>query len=291
MNIYTIDIPLILGPWIIISLIKIKSDTIIAWVKLDNNDNININKSYWVLKIKSVNNNEINQILLLQKYKIQNIVQFPDDHLYGNTELFTWYAMKKYDYVLNKIFIRQNGNKLNLLIKNGIHFLYSLHSINHIYSDFKFDNIFYDSELNTFIFADYDSIEPISNISLRDYHNDYTYYYYSKGGELEYPYKSYKFDLIAFGYIIAKLFSKNDYNKIYTWEFENECEKYRIIKSVTDKQIEKLHILRNSELKNIYNESSNPKLHAYFNLVNEYDWYEKIPKDNTFYEKLINVFN
>lgn len=83
---------------------------------------------------------------------------------------------------------------------------------------------------------------------------------------------------------------KEDYNKCVTWEFENECEKYRKTTFVTEKQINNLEKLREQELKNIYDGQFNPSLQLYFNLVNEYEWNEKICKDKSYYHKLTKVF-
>ena len=109
-------------------------------------------------------------------------------------------------------------------------------------------------------------------------------------GELQYPYKSFKFDLIAFGLIIAKLLWKENYNNNCTWEFEKLCEKYRYVNNTSSLVHNDLHQLREKELSNVYDGKFNPSLAAYFNVVNEYDWYEKNSKNLSYYLKLIRAF-
>ena len=285
MELNSLDIPNELGPWKIIKFEHIKIDTIIALVKLNDKLNKTLDHSEWVLKIKNNVSHEFFQIMFLKKYNIKNSVIFPKlvYHLCGSTKHYTWYAMKKYNYILEKKIYYINDWKN--IAQCGIQFMQSLHSHNHIYSDFKFDNVFFDENINKYVFADYDSVEHISNIKLSEYSNDFKFYYISKGGELSQPYKSFKFDLLAFGYLLINLLRNGP-----KFKFEDLCDNYRKHSVVTDEELNELITLRNTEILNVFPGVISPALLEYFKIVAEYDWNAKVSNDVSWYQKLENLF-
>jgi len=287
------NLPINYGPWIISKILVKKEDCIIADVILNNNslnvsyENI-INLTKWVIKIRSHEINELIPLLFIFDNNIKNIIKIPSKnnnfYNYGIFEHGSWYVMKKYTCQLsNELFFRNNFKNLAM---DGIKFMKSLHKYNHIYADFKFGNTFYDTELQNFVFVDYDSIFYISDSPLSNYSNDYKYYYLTQGGELEHPYRSFKFDLISFGYLLGKVtYDKMNFLPNYLWEFEKLSDDLR--HKATDPSSDVINNI--IKLRNLEQSKFNPLILKYFEIVNEMSWTLTSYKPEI-YDKLMDLF-
>jgi hypothetical protein len=201
-------------------------------------------------------------------------------------------TMKKYIPVTKNLFFVDKWRHLAIA---GIKFMQNIHQLHHVYLDFKFANTYYEEELCQFIFADYDSLFHINNKLLSEYTNDFKYYYLIQGAELDKPCRSFKYDLLAFGYFLAKLTSlEKEYAEGYQWQFEKLATNYRkmngpfsnidqlCIKNIDQQIIE----LRNNEHKNF-----NTFIKNYFEEVNRMNWFLETCPSKEWYNQLCDIFS
>jgi len=288
------NLPTNYGPWTISKILVTKVDCIIAEVTLNDNPlNISyenmLNLTKWVIKIRSHETNELTPLLFILDNNIKNIIKIPTKnhnfYNYGVFEKGTWYAMKKYTFQLsNELFFRNNFKNL---AHDGIKFMKSLHKYNHVYVDFKFANTFYDTELKHYVFIDYDSIFYINDVPLNNYNNDYKYYYLPQGGELGQPYRSFKFDLLSFGYLLGKVtYDKMNFLPSYVWEFEKLSDNLRT--KNTEPTIDEITNIIN--MRDLQKSKFSPLLLKYFEIVDELSWTLTTYKPEI-YEKLLDLFS
>jgi hypothetical protein len=297
------DIPPIYkyGPWKEINVIYDKNDTRIIEVELIKNINNKeisktLNKHKWVVKFRPHSVPELYQYLFLVDHNVKNIIKqpVPENNYYnfGATEYGLWYAMKKYIPVTKSLFFVDKWRQLAIA---GIKFMQNIHELHHVYLDFKFPNTYYDEELSQFIFGDYDSLSHISDKLLNEYTNDFKYYYLIQGAELDKPCRSFKYDLLSFGYFLAKITClEKEYEDGYQWYFEKLATNYRKmngpftnIDQMCIKNIDKQIIeLRNNEHKNF-----NTFIKNYFEEVNRIDWFLKTCPSKIWYNQLCDIFS
>jgi hypothetical protein len=297
------DIPSIYkyGPWKEINVIYDKNDTKIIEVELIKNINNNeisktLNKHKWVVKFRPHSVPELYQYLFLIDHNVKNIIKppVPENNYYnfGVTEYGLWYAMKKYTPVTKNLFFVDKWRQLAIA---GIKFMQNIHQLHHVYLDFKFANTYYEEDLEQFIFADYDSLFHINNKLLSEYTNDFKYYYLIQGGELDKPCRSFKYDLLAFGYFLAKLTClEKEYDEIYQWQFEKLATTYRKmsgpftnIDQMCIKNIDQ-HII---ELRNNVHKNFNTFIKNYFEEVNRMNWFLETCPSKIYYNQLCDIFS
>jgi len=289
------------GPWKEISVLVDRYDTRIIEVELIK-DTINediskiLNKYKWIIKFRPHSVPELHQYLFLVDNRVKNIVKqpVPENNYYnfGVTIYGLWYAMKKYSPVTK---IPYYINKWKELAVAGIKFMQSIHKYHYVYLDFKYSNTYYDEEINQFIFGDYDSIAHISNLLLSEYENDYKYYYLMQGAEIDKPCRSFKYDLISFGYFLGKITCPDkEHDNGYQWHFEKLATTYRkfngpltgvneLCLNNIDKQI--------IELRNKEYAKFNPYIKKYFLEVNRLNWFLETYPSHEWYNCLSDIFS
>ena len=264
------------GPWIVMGTLYKKKDVHIYTTS---------NTGY-VLKFMSHGTqllDEMRLLLLTYNNRPRHSVALPKEiyGLYGQTSEGGWYAMKRYDgYVrCDSMFCR---SRWRLIAHHCLQFLQDFHTTYRlVHMDIKRANILVDSYQKEFVVTDYelaDTPEWQSQELLGSKENDYKWYYFMHGAELDQPLVSWRFDLVALGYVVASLTVPEE-----AWTFETDCELKR--DGCTKIKEADLVAKRAAALA-----KADPAVLAYFERIKEVAWDSKEPPSCAFYEELERLF-
>jgi hypothetical protein len=145
--------------------------------------------------------------------------------------------------------------------------------------DIKRANILVDSYRKDFVITDYelaDTPEPLELLCSKE--DDYKWYYFMHGAELDQPLIAWRFDLAALGYVLASLTVSEE-----AWSFETACELKR--DGGTKITEDELVAQRAAALA-----KADPVILAYFERIKEVAWDSKEPPSRAFYEELEALF-
>lgn len=245
----------------------------------------------WILKVNEGDANinkcldELSNILRLRRRHHPHALQIPDDpfYMYGRTNKYGWYAMRRY-----------SGNaaaqtcQWNYLARHVLEFLRVLHQTHHlVHMDIKLENILVERKgvemSDNYVVADYDLMTvPSAFPLLRDLSvaRD-KWYYVMMGAYMDKPLQSYRMDLAALGFAVARLCWPVDMARPL---FRRVCMLNR--ERVTD-SIERVVIQRDTEMLD-----ANSSVCAYFRLLDTLvPWSgDSTPPSNSVYDALAAVF-
>jgi len=201
----------------------------------------------WVIKTPA-RDSEINMICTLSITKPRHAVMLPPiDRICGRN----WYAMKRYDGTLQSGATKVDWRRV---ARQVLQFLQDFHHKTRMcHNDIKLENIYVDK--NNFVVGDFgDATKPSQEI-LRNKNYEHIWHYITMGAELGEPVHGWRLDLVALGYMLAKLTLDRSH---YT--FQKECANREANRpTMTDAE---LFALRRSEL-----HRANPVILGYLNRV------------------------
>ena len=285
--IYTLDMepPLVFGPWICISP---------ALFSLNGTHIYTTTDSDWVVKVNeaSANTNkdldELSNILRLNRRKDHHphSIELPETlfDMYGRTSTHGWYAMRRY-----------NGNASiqpcvwNRLARQVLEFLRVLHQThNLVHMDIKLENILVDGagETGNYVVADYDLMTvPSKHPLLCELEEDGVQWYYAMmGARMDESVYSYRMDLTALGYAVARQSWPSD---VVRPLFRSICISNRIRRrrQMSVDSIETVLRERDIEMENAH-----PAICAYFKRLDELVEWSGPPPSDSVYAALADVF-
>jgi hypothetical protein len=238
--------------------------------------------SRWVLKVIGDETQSLYELQILLR-----IIADPPRHsiklppslygLYGRIPTAGWYAMKRYNGCVEvNDFCKTQWQTL------AIHVLQFLQDFHHghglLHMDIKKANILVDTDKTEFIVADYEHAEPPDPKHTADYDENHQWYYLAMGAEIDEPLYSWRFDLVALGYVLVSLTIEPA-----AWTFEQECWDRRAGKSGL--LYDELVALRTQELS-----GANSMLCKYLERVATVSWAAKEPPSRQFYKSLEALF-
>ena len=223
--------------------------------------------------------------------KIRNCVAFPrsvTDFCGIERTGYAWIAMRRYTGAVSLV----PGQPVDptvwsrhwrRLATQVLAFLEDFHTVcRRVHMDIKAGNILMDRERCQFVVSDFGLSGPPSRVPLAEYSIDYLWYYLEHGADPEKPIASWRFDLTALGYLLARL----------TWN-PDICERYveaaRAMRRgdvATIRTPAGLVALRASEMER----GVHPLLRTYFEMLESISWYDMDPPPRVFYQSLAALF-
>lgn len=222
--------------------------------------------------------------------RIRNVPSFPRSvsDFCGIERDHAWFAMRRYDGSLSVIpgasidpdFWGRHWRRLAIQV---LAFLEDLHTIcRRVHMDIKGTNILVDYTACQFVVTDYGLSCYPGRRSLSDYSADFLWYYLEFGAELDKPIASWRFDLTALGYLLARL----------CWDPANDitfieiCQTSRRQEGTKRQTPAHVIAIRSIEMAR----GVSPLLYAYFEMLDAVSWYEPEPPPGLFYKSLASLF-
>ena len=238
--------------------------------------------SRWVLKVIGDETQSLYELQILLRIIAsvpRHSIALPPSRygLYGRTQVAGWYAMKRYDGCVEiNEFCKTQWQTL------AIHVLQFLQDFHHghglLHMDIKKANILVDIDRTDFVVADYEHAEPPDSKRTADYDANHQWYYLAMGAEIDQQLYSWRFDLVALGYVLASLTVEPQ-----CWTFEQKCWDRRTGKGgiLYDEMI----AIRSAELS-----GANSAICKYLERVATIPWAAKEPPSRQFYKSLEAIF-
>jgi len=144
--------------------------------------------------------------------------------------------------------------------------------------DIKRANILVDNYTKEFLVTDYELADtPEPSELLRSKTDDYKWYYFMHGAELDQPLIAWRLDLVALGYVLASLTVPEE-----TWTFEADCELKRAGSGITEEELVDKRATALAKADSV--------VLAYFERIKEVAWDSKEPPSRAFYKELEALF-
>jgi serine/threonine protein kinase len=243
-----------------------------------------LNGEEWIMKVKyNVIENDT-EIDTIERYEINTCkyaVKMPKNRYLRRGRLHNgyWLIMKKYDGsgIDDINYIKKNIKKFGIDILNFLEWLHCAKG--KIHGDIKLGNILIDYKQNNFILADYELIDQTWNeLCFEDLPNGY--YYYSLGCGYNKPYKSFRMDLEALGYILYQLILSKE--KLYEFKWQKLAVDYY-------RRNTKVPMFGILEFHKANEKYENEFIYNYFTILDDIGWFDKSP-EYFIYEDLRQLF-
>jgi len=234
----------------------------------------------WVIKSVSDtqrSTDELRIILAMLDKKPRHSIELPPAYgLYGRTPEAGWFALKRYSgHVEVDPYCKNRWRILAIHILQFLQDFHHDHGMAHM--DIKKSNILIDRDTHEFVVTDYEHAERPHARRTSVYDADYVWYYMAMGAEMDQPLVSWRFDLVALGYVLASLTVTSD------WTFEKICWNKRKGKG-GGMSTDEVLALRSNEL-----QGADPVVLAYMDRVKEVAWDATVPPRD-FYKSLEALF-
>lgn len=224
------------------------------------------------------------------RHLIRNAPAFPRSvsDFCGVERDHAWYAMRRYDGVLSLSPGTATGPDFwsrhwKHMAVQVLAFLEDYHTVcRRVHMDIKGDNILIDLSGCRFIVGDFGLSCFPGRKPLTKYSADYLWYYLEFGAELDSPIASWRFDLTALGYLLARLC----WNPECGETFIEMCRTARREGPGTLTP-STLVAKRSMEIAR----GITPVLYAYFDMLDAISWYEPEPPPRLFYRSLASLFS
>jgi serine/threonine protein kinase len=259
------------GPWAITSVLHSKRGT----------DIFGTTDFRWVLKVVDNSQRSIDElrvVLAIVDKRPRHSIEFPPSMygLYGRTPSAGWFALRRYSgHVDIDTYCRDRWRIIAVHVLQFLQDFHHDHGLAHM--DIKKANILINHDKHDFVVADYEHAETPHTRLTSSYEDEYKWYYMSMGAELDEPLISWRFDLVALGYILASLTSPPQ-----SWQFEKICwDKRRGRGPSTEEAL----ALRAADLASV-----NPVVADYLEKVKAVEWFLPDPPSRAFYKSLESLF-
>ena len=217
------------------------------------------------------------------RHRIRNCPAFPRSlsDFCGVERGYAWFAMRRYDgpLAIDAEFWSRHWKRMAVQV---LAFLEDFHiSCRRVHMDIKGPNILVDREKCQFVVTDFGLSASPSRKLLAEYSPDFLWYYLEFGAELDKPIASWRFDLTALGYLLARL----------CWNPENSES---FIEMTRTARREGPGALTPSEL--IAHRSAEmargvtPSLYTYFDMLETLSWFDMEPPPRILYQSLASLF-
>jgi hypothetical protein len=240
----------------------------------------------WILKVSPNNRlTELSTILIFDDSGSNTTVKIPEDsyHKFGLTKDSVWFAMKKYEGHIGP----KNMSSWKEVAKSCLKFLKMLHkNKGYVYMDFRMENILVDNDKSVyddkrFVVADYELVDKVASLKIRETTRSSRWYYMARGAEPDEWVCSWKNDFMSLGYMLVMLTTDKEFDII------DEFLSRRNEEPTNHKSMRQLAKERN---KVIY-EAANDTLKAYFDKVRTIKHNLYMPPYYSFYDELIELFD
>jgi serine/threonine protein kinase len=256
----------------------------------------------WVVKRLTINTaqdetatetcDELEAILAVfnNRHRLRNCLEFPRtlSDFCGVERDHAWFAMRRYDGPLSRIqdsttdpdFWSRHWRRLAVQV---LAFLEDYHTVcRRVHMDIKGTNILVRQESCQFVVADFGLSCFQGRKPLSAYSANYLWYYLEFGAELEKPIASWRFDLTALGFLLARL----SWNPEHGETFIEMCRVAR--REGPGSLIPAIVVAKRSmEMAR----GISPLLYAYFDMVDAISWFEPEPPPRLFYRSLSSLFS
>jgi hypothetical protein len=241
----------------------------------------------WVVKVFDGTDELANLLRLRGDCTPPNMIELPMTlySLYGRNEMTGWYAMRRYDghVEVDDEWCTQNWlaiGRASLLFLRGLHIDHHL-----VHMDIKLENILIDRAQATVVVADYDLMTHPSTKPLIDYDVDRIWYFLMMGAEPAAPLHSYRLDLTALGYALARL----------SWPVDAAPSTFRAVctdhrKNATDTGVSSAAVTELIELRARDMQAAHPTIRKYLDIVGRVDWASVAPPPVSLYDELLTLF-
>jgi len=242
----------------------------------------------WVIKWKENSEEALEELravlmFVCAKQPLRHGVVLPKSpyQLFGTTEKAVWYAMWRYDGVVERNdFCRTHWR---ILAMNALTFLRDLHrGFRMVHMDIKRTNIFVNRLKVSFHVGDYELVDTVYEKMTRNYPDDVKWYYYAFGAEPNEALYSWRMDLTALGYVLADLTWNSDNSP---WTFQEECYSRRDGNPMSAFSEAEVLALRAKEMEGV-----NATVKHYFHRLQWLIWNNPIPPPDSFYDELVALF-
>lgn len=221
--------------------------------------------------------------------RIRHATEFPQRiaDFCGTAPGYAWVAMRRYDGCVSltagtsvcQEFCRRNWRRLGQQV---LAFLEDFHTVcRRVHMDIKAANILVSQEHLEFVVSDFGLSSFPDTRHLSDYTNDYLWYYLEFGAELDQPLIAWKTDLVALGFLLARLTWNSDMNET----FIVQTRLARSEGSLTSQSPVSIVNLRNTEMQR----GVCARLREYFDVLGELEWTAAEPPPRSFYQRLSNT--
>ena len=265
------------GPWIVSGTLYEKDGTFIYATT-----NVSYVLKFMTHKVQHLD--EMRLLLTMYHNRPRYSIELPKElyGLYGQTSEGGWYAMKRYTGCVDRSSIYCRA-RWRFIAQHCLQFLQDFHTTyNLVHMDIKRANILVDTYKKEFVVGDYELAESLTSsaypVLLRDNTDDYKWYFFMHGAELDQPIVAWRFDLAALGYVLASLTAPEE-----AWTFETDCE----LKRSSGSEISEADLVakRAAALA-----TADPAVLAYFERIKEVAWDSKEPPSRALYEDLEALF-
>jgi hypothetical protein len=258
--------------------------------------------SEWVIKRLSYNTDgagpgetceelEATLNIFNNRSRLRNCVAFPRslrEFCGVEQDGYAWIAIRRYSGAVSlvpgapvgPVIWNRHWKRLAIQV---LAFLEDYHTVcRRIHMDLKVSNILMDREHCQFVVTDFGLSVPPARTPLVEYSADYLWYYLEHGAEPEKPIAAWRFDLIALGYLLARLTWNPDMSDRFV-EAAREMRRG----SCTSYTAAGLVSLRSGEM----GRGICPLLRTYFDMVeSSIGWYDVEPPPRVFYRSLASLF-
>lgn len=221
--------------------------------------------------------------------RIRNAPAFPRSvsDFCGIERDHAWFAMRRYDGALSVLPGTRTGPDFwsrhwRRLATQVLAFLEDFHTVcRRVHMDIKGTNILVDCSACQFVVADYGLSCYPGRRPLVEYSADFLWYYLEFGAELEKPIASWRFDLTALGYLLARLCWNPEHDETF-------IEMCRAGRRQAPEARTPAHVMAVRSLEMARGVS--PLLYTYFDMLDAISWYELEPPPRLFYQSLASLF-
>ena len=239
----------------------------------------------WVLKMSPNDRlTELSTILVFDDSGSDNSVKIPEDtyHKFGLTKDSIWFAMKKYGSHIGPA----NKSSWKEIAKTCLKFLKTLHKNKGcVYMDFRMENILVDNtkpayDNERFTIADYELVDKVSTLKVRNTTRSSRWYYMARGAEPDQWVCSWKHDFVSLGYMLVMLTADKEIQIIddFLCRRSNEPKNHKSMRQLA------------KERNKVIYEAANDTLKAYFDKVRMIKYNMFNPPPYTLYNDLIELF-
>lgn len=220
---------------------------------------------------------------------IRNCVAFPRavSDFCGIERDHAWIALRRYDGPVTLTPGARTGPEFwqphwKRLAVQVLSFLEDYHTVcQRVHMDIRPPNVLVNRGACQFVVSDFGLAGRPSDKPLREYPDDFLFYYLEMGGEPDEPIASWRMDLVSLGYMLVRLTWNPEMSDTFI-ERVRQCRR----SGQGSETVSGLVALRLTEM----SWGVGPLLRTYFDLLQTIGWTDKMPPPRAFYQGLAALF-